>query len=58
MRPAETCLPWTACARCGRISRRSAQGQPPPVLVFLEDLTALDDRIHQTRLAALGRLSA
>jgi two-component system sensor histidine kinase PilS (NtrC family) len=32
--------------------------QPPPVLVFLEDLTALDDRIHQTRLAALGRLSA
>lgn len=34
------------------------QGSPPPVLVFLEDLTALDDRIHQTRLAALGRLSA
>ena len=34
------------------------QGQPPPVLIFLEDLTALDDRIHQTRLAALGRLSA
>jgi two-component system sensor histidine kinase PilS (NtrC family) len=34
------------------------QGEPPPVLVFLEDLTALDDRIHQTRLAALGRLSA
>jgi len=34
------------------------QGHPPPVLVFLEDLTALDDRIHQTRLAALGRLSA
>jgi len=33
-------------------------GQPPPVLIFLEDLTALDDRIHQTRLAALGRLSA
>jgi two-component system sensor histidine kinase PilS (NtrC family) len=32
--------------------------QPPPVLIFLEDLTALDDRIHQTRLAALGRLSA
>ena len=32
------------------------QGHPPPVLVFLEDLTALDDRIHQTRLAALGRL--
>jgi two-component system sensor histidine kinase PilS (NtrC family) len=28
------------------------------VLIFLEDLTALDDRIHQTRLAALGRLSA
>jgi len=35
-----------------------AQGLPPPVLIFLEDLTALDDRIHQTRLAALGRLSA
>ena len=34
------------------------KGQPAPVLVFLEDLTALDDRIHQTRLAALGRLSA
>jgi two-component system sensor histidine kinase PilS (NtrC family) len=34
------------------------KGQPPPVLVFLEDMTALDDRIHQTRLAALGRLSA
>jgi len=34
------------------------QGLPPPVLIFLEDLTALDDRIHQTRLAALGRLSA
>jgi two-component system, NtrC family, sensor histidine kinase PilS len=34
------------------------QGHPPPVLVFLEDLTALDDRIHQSRLAALGRLSA
>lgn len=28
------------------------------MLIFLEDLTALDDRIHQTRLAALGRLSA
>jgi len=37
---------------------RLGRGQPPPVLVFLEDLTALDDRIHQTRLAALGRLSA
>ena len=24
-------------------------GQPPPVLIFLEDLTALDDRIHQTQ---------
>jgi len=34
------------------------QALPPPVLIFLEDLTALDDRIHQTRLAALGRLSA
>jgi two-component system sensor histidine kinase PilS (NtrC family) len=34
------------------------KGAPPPVLIFLEDLTALDDRIHQTRLAALGRLSA
>lgn len=33
-------------------------GHPAPVLIFLEDLTALDDRIHQTRLAALGRLSA
>ena len=34
------------------------QARPGPVLVFLEDLTALDDRIQQTRLAALGRLSA
>ncbi|MGE0029501.1 MAG: nitrogen regulation protein NR(II) [Steroidobacteraceae bacterium] len=34
------------------------QGKPPPVLVFLEDLSALDDRIQQSRLAALGRLSA
>lgn len=34
------------------------QSQPGPVLVFLEDLTALDDRIQQSRLAALGRLSA
>ena len=34
------------------------QQRPGPVLVFLEDLTALDDRIQQTRLAALGRLSA
>ena len=34
------------------------QARPPPVLVFLEDLTALDDRIQQSRLAALGRLSA
>ncbi len=37
---------------------RLGTGHPPPVLVFLEDLTTLDDRIHQTRLAALGRLSA
>lgn len=34
------------------------QAQPAPVLIFLEDRTALDDRIQQTRLAALGRLSA
>jgi two-component system sensor histidine kinase PilS (NtrC family) len=34
------------------------KGPLPPVLIFLEDLTALDDRIHQSRLAALGRLSA
>ena len=34
------------------------QVRPPPVLIFLEDLTALDDRIQQTRLATLGRLSA
>ena len=34
------------------------KGHLPPVLIFLEDLTALDDRIHQSRLAALGRLSA
>ena len=34
------------------------QSRPPPVLVFLEDLSALDDRIQQSRLAALGRLSA
>lgn len=34
------------------------QARPAPVLVFLEDRTALEDRIQQTRLAALGRLSA
>lgn len=34
------------------------QLRPVPVLIFLEDRTALDDRIQQTRLAALGRLSA
>lgn len=34
------------------------QSRPAPVLVFLEDMTALDDRVQQSRLAALGRLSA
>ena len=32
--------------------------KPAPVLVFLEDTSALDERVQQTKLAALGRLSA
>ena len=32
--------------------------KPPPVLIFLEDTTLLDERVQQTKLAALGRLSA
>ncbi len=31
---------------------------PPPVLVFLEDTSLIDERVQQTKLAALGRLSA
>jgi two-component system sensor histidine kinase PilS (NtrC family) len=32
--------------------------RPAPVLVFLEDLSLLTTRVQQTKLAALGRLSA
>jgi two-component system sensor histidine kinase PilS (NtrC family) len=32
--------------------------KPPPVLVFLEDTTLLDEKVQQSKLAALGRLSA
>ncbi len=32
--------------------------RPAPVLVFLEDTTRLAERVQQTKLAALGRLSA
>jgi two-component system, NtrC family, sensor histidine kinase PilS len=31
---------------------------PPPVLVFLEDTSLLDQKVQQSKLAALGRLSA
>jgi two-component system sensor histidine kinase PilS (NtrC family) len=31
---------------------------PPPVLVFLEDTSLLDEKVQQSKLAALGRLSA
>ena len=31
---------------------------PPPVLVFLEDTSLLAEKVQQTKLAALGRLSA
>jgi two-component system sensor histidine kinase PilS (NtrC family) len=33
-------------------------GKPPPVLIFLEDTGVLAARVQQTKLAALGRLSA
>ena len=32
--------------------------KPPPVLIFLEDTTLLDEKVQQSKLAALGRLSA
>lgn len=32
--------------------------KPPPVLVFLEDTTLLDEKVQQSKLASLGRLSA
>ena len=32
--------------------------QPPPVLVFLEDTSLLEEKVQQSKLAALGRLSA
>jgi two-component system sensor histidine kinase PilS (NtrC family) len=31
---------------------------PPPVLVFLEDTSLITEKVQQTKLAALGRLSA
>ncbi len=34
------------------------QGNPPAALIFLEDATALAERVQQAKLAALGRLSA
>jgi two-component system sensor histidine kinase PilS (NtrC family) len=33
-------------------------GEKVPVIVFLEDTSALSDKVQQTKLAALGRLSA
>ena len=32
--------------------------KPPPVLIFLEDTTLLEEKVQQSKLAALGRLSA
>jgi two-component system sensor histidine kinase PilS (NtrC family) len=32
--------------------------KPAPVLIFLEDTTLLDEKVQQSKLAALGRLSA
>jgi two-component system sensor histidine kinase PilS (NtrC family) len=32
--------------------------KPPPVLIFLEDTTLIDEKVQQSKLAALGRLSA
>ncbi len=32
--------------------------RPPPVLIFLEDTSLLDEKVQQSKLAALGRLSA
>ena len=37
---------------------RLGSEHPGPVLVFLEDTTQLNERVQQTKLAALGRLSA
>jgi two-component system sensor histidine kinase PilS (NtrC family) len=31
---------------------------PPPVLIFLEDMSLIEEKAQQTKLAALGRLSA
>ena len=31
---------------------------PPPVLIFLEDTSLIDEKVQQSKLAALGRLSA
>jgi two-component system, NtrC family, sensor histidine kinase PilS len=33
-------------------------GNPGPVLIFLEDTTLIEERVQQSKLAALGRLSA
>jgi len=32
--------------------------KPPPVLIFLEDTSLLEEKVQQSKLAALGRLSA
>jgi two-component system sensor histidine kinase PilS (NtrC family) len=34
------------------------QSEPPSVLVFLEDTSSLEEKVQQSKLAALGRLSA
>lgn len=33
-------------------------GEPSPVLIFLEDTSLVDEKVQQSKLAALGRLSA
>ena len=48
----------TARASSGRISHRSAAANPAPVLVFLEDTSLIAEQVQQSKLAALGRLSA
>ncbi len=41
-----------------RTSRRWRAAEPAPVLIFLEDTGALAARVQQSKLAALGRLTA
>ena len=47
-----------AAASCSRISCRWTARSKGPTLIFLEDTTLIAERVQQSKLAALGRLSA